>query len=309
MKRILGIALLILSLTGCAPAEEKPLAIADQYGMGYAPLEVMKHEGYLEKHLGVAVPVKWVKLGNTTAIRESMLSGNLDVGFMAIPPFLIGVDTGMPWKIFTGLSSSPLGLITRDPEIISLEDLADKGKIALPQPGSIQHILLAMAAQREIGDPNVFDNQLIAMKHPDGMQALLSGTEVAAHFTAPPYLQQELAEPGVRQLLSGEEAFGGPFTFIVGVAQPDFLENEERRLALQAALEDALNFMAENPDETAALLAEAYEMEPEAVREQIYHQGLAYQTQIEGIEGFAVFMTEAGYLSQTPETQDILWQE
>lgn len=309
MKRILGIALLILSLTGCAPAEEKPLAIADQYGMGYAPLEVMKHEGYLEKHLGVAVPVKWVKLGNTTAIREAMLSGNLDVGFMAIPPFLIGVDTGMPWKIFTGLSSSPLGLVTRDPEIISLEDLAGKGKIALPQPGSIQHILLAMAAQREIGDPKVFDNQLIAMKHPDGMQALLSGKEVAAHFTAPPYLQQELAEPGVRQLLSGEEAFGGPFTFIVGVAQPDFLENEERRLAFQAALEDALNFMAENPDETAALLAEAYEMEPEAVREQIYYQGLAYQTQIEGIEGFAAFMTEAGYLSKTPGTQDILWQE
>lgn len=309
MKRFLGVVLIILTLAGCSPSSRKTLAIADQYGLAYAPLEIIKHEGYLEKHLGKEFTVSWVKLANTTAIREAMLSGNLDVGFMAIPPFLIGADNGMPWKIFTGLSSSPLGLVTNNPEITSLGDLSGKGKIALPQPGSIQHILLAMAAQREIGDAKTFDNQLIAMKHPDGLQALIAGKEVSAHFTAPPYLQQELSEPGLHQLLSGEDAFGGPFTFIVGVAQQDFLGDEKRRSAFQAALDDAMAFMAANPDKTAAVLAQAYGMTPEAVREQLYNQGMTYQTEISGISGFADFMTDSGYLTQTIQAEAILWQE
>ncbi len=309
MKRLLGIILILLILAGCAPVSRKPLIVADQYGLAYAPLEIMKHEKLLEKYVEKGVEVKWVKLANTAAIREAMLSGNLDVGFMAIPPFLIGADNGMPWKMFTGLSSSPLGLVTNNGEINTLKDLAGKGKIALPQPGSIQHILLAMAARRETGDAKLFDNQLIAMKHPDGLQALMAATEVSAHFTAPPYLQQELAVPGLRQLLTGEEAFGGPFTFIVGVAQPDFLEDAPRRLAFQAALKEALEFMADKPDETAEILAKAYEMTPEAVKEQLYHQGLNYETGITGTEGFAAFMAETGYLTKNIEVKDILWQE
>ena len=309
MKRLLLLIMIMLTLAGCTPVRDKPLIVADQYGLAYAPLEIMKHEGILEKHLEKGIEVQWVKLANTTAIREAMLSGNLDVGFMAIPPFLIGADNGMPWKIFTGLSSSPLGLVTNSTEIKTLKDLAGKGKIALPQPGSIQHILLAMAAQRETGDAKLFDNQLIAMKHPDGLQALMAGTEVSAHFTAPPYLQQELGEPGISQLLSGEEAFGGPFTFIVGVAQPDFLEDSPRCLAFRSALRDALTFMEENPKETIEILAEAYEMTPEAVKEQLYGQGLEYETGITGIEGFAAFMAETGYLTKTIEVNTILWQE
>ncbi len=55
----------------------------------------------------------------------------------------------------------PLGLVVNDASITTLEQLKDAGKIALPQPGSIQHILLSMAAGRELGDSKALDNQLV----------------------------------------------------------------------------------------------------------------------------------------------------
>jgi len=128
---VVGISLVLLA--GCKN-EPKTVKIADQYGLAYAPIQVMKESGYLEELLGDEYKVEWVKLANTTAIREAMLGDSLDVGFMGIPPFLIGVDNKMEWKIITGLSKSPLGLVTNDMTINSLEDFIGNGKIALPQP-------------------------------------------------------------------------------------------------------------------------------------------------------------------------------
>lgn len=301
--------MMVLLFSGCSQEAVRPLAVGDQYGLAYAPVEIMKHEGFLEKRLGRADSVRWIKVSNTAAIREAMLAGELDVGFMAIPPFLIGVDTGMDWKIFTGLSETPVGLMVRAPEVDTLKQLAGLGKIALPQPGSVQHILLAMAAEAQMGNPKAFDGQLVAMKHPDGLQALVSGTEVTAHFTAPPYLQQEQATPGIHQILSGEEAFGGPFTFIVGVGNTAFLEDGSQREAFQGALADALQFMTEQPERTAQILAEAYGISEADASEQLYGQGLRFGTSIRGLETFSAFMTRAGYLTKPIETEAVLWEE
>ncbi len=113
MRRIqLMTAILLLAgllAAGCKE-EAKTIRIAEQYGLAYAPLQVMKEGAYLEEILGDEYTVEWVKLANTAAIREAMLGDGLDVGFMGIPPFLIGVENGMEWKIMTGLSKSPWDL-------------------------------------------------------------------------------------------------------------------------------------------------------------------------------------------------------
>lgn len=45
----------------------------------------------------------------------------------------------------------PLGLQTNAENIKSLKDIKPTDRIALPAPGSIQHILLAMAAEKNWG--------------------------------------------------------------------------------------------------------------------------------------------------------------
>jgi len=222
---------LLFIITGCEKKTEKiqVLKIAEQFGLAYAPLQIMRCEKLIEKELQ-EIEIKWVRLGNAAAIREAVLSGNVDIGFMGIPPFLIGRDRGMEWKLFTGLSSAPVGLVTWKTGVQGIKDLGPSDRIALPQPGSIQHILLSMAAGDQLGDPSIFDNQLVTMSHPDGMSALLSKSDISAHFTSPPYIMKELQTEGMRLILDGTEVMGGPYTFIAGVATEELLATGENLL-------------------------------------------------------------------------------
>ncbi len=181
IRLVLFIAITVFSFTlpGCSATKENPdatshITIAEQYGLAYAPLQVAKKLQLLEKNLP-GLEVTWRQLGNTAAIREAMLAGEVDAGFMAIPPFLIGWDKGMEWKIACGLSTSPVGLVTNKEGIRSLRDFTAADRIAVPQPGSVQHILLAMACDNLFGDPQKLDHILVTMAHPDGMNALCHG--------------------------------------------------------------------------------------------------------------------------------------
>lgn len=308
MKKIIINVLIIfcfLSFVGCG-SKVKEIKIGEQYGLAYAPLQIMKEKGFLKKALP-DVTVTWVKVANTAVTREAMLSNNLDVGFIGIPPFLIGYDLEMPWKIMTGLSMSPLGLVTNDKNVSNLADLIDNGKIALPQPGSIQHILLAMAADRELGQSDIFDHQLIAMKHPDGLQALINGTDVKAHFTSPPYLFQELDSPGNTLVLSGKDAMKEDFTFIVGVCTDKFHDNQLYYKAVNEAIVQSIEFINNEKEETIDILAKSYSLEKSIVENYIYNRGMTYTDDIKGVQTFIDFMYKEKYLSKLLEVDDVIW--
>ncbi len=297
---------------GAAPdaGSQRPvLSIAEQYGLAYAPLQVMRGKAYLEEELP-GYRIDWQRLGNTAAIREAMLAGRLDVGFMGIPPFLIGYDRGMEWKIFTGLSEAPLGMVTWKKEIRSLGDFRPEDRIALPQPGSIQHILLTMACEREMGSASALDDILVTMNHPDGMQALFSRRDISAHFTSPPYLMEELSAPGMYQVLSGTEAMGGEFTFIVGVALDRLLQNDpEAAAALRRALERAEAFLRDEPEEAVALLAGEYNIDEQRLRKYLDWPGLSYGRSVKGLDAFIRFMGANGYLNTEFGSRDVVEEE
>jgi NitT/TauT family transport system substrate-binding protein len=231
----------------------------------------------------------------------------MDGGFMGIPPYLIARDKGMRWTAVAAVAEARLGLATTRPEVRSLEDIPPNLRIALPQPGSIQHILLTMAAKRILGDAERFDNQLVTLNHPDGMSALLSGTEVEAHFTSPPYLQEELASDGVHLVLNGEEAFGGGFTFIVAVLSDDLIrKHPETADGIRRALSRSSEWLNGHPAEAARLLSAPYSMEADALRAILESDALEYGGEIRGMDDFRVFMHSEGYLSTDMAGHDLV---
>jgi NitT/TauT family transport system substrate-binding protein len=217
---------------------------------------------------------------------------------MAIPPFLIAKDKGMDWKIISGLSESPLALMTNRDYINSLSDFRDHDKIVLPQPGSIQHILLSMAAQREFKNSNKFDNQLLTMSHPDAMNALLAKREVSAHFASAPYLFLE-TKAGMKEVISGQEAFGGDFTFIVGVSTNQFYQQQPKNYNyFLNALDEAFSFIQQQPDRSAEILADNYDLSKEEMKDYLSWPGMKFSSEIKGLEKFIDFMKKEGYLSE-----------
>ena len=299
----------LLILPGCNKKKSSgSFIIAEQYGLAYAPLQVIKEKKLLEELLP-GTEIRWVQLGNTAAIREAMLSGNADAGFMGIPPFIIAYDKGMDWKIATGLCRAPLGLVVNRDSLKSLKDFTDKDKIALPQPGSIQHILLSMACERVYGNPKALDNNLVTLNHPDGMSALLTKSGVSAHFTALPYLAKELKTEGMTLILSGEEAMGEAFSFIVGVTpKRTYGDKREYHDALVKAVALAVEYLETDKSAAAALLAPLYGLSVPETLEYLSYPEQEYTTRILGLSRFIEFMGKAGYTAGGPYTpEELVW--
>lgn len=310
MKRSVVIILImtVLLSVGCAKKTEvsKEIILAEQFGLAYAPLQIMKENGYLSESLP-DYDIKWIKLGNTAAIREAILAEALDVGFLGIPPFLIGYDNGMEWGIFSGLSSAPLGLVSNDASIKTLEDIKKTDRIALPQPGSIQHILLSMAAEKKFGQADYFDNQLVTMRHPDGMTALLAEGDVKLHYTSPPFLFEELKREALSLVIDGNACFGDDFTFIVGMTTKVFKEDTEAYNALVNGVKQAIEFMNDSPEETIEILSSYYNYDKVVLEDYVYQQGIEYTTDVKGIETFIDFMLENELLKNDIKVDDVLW--
>jgi NitT/TauT family transport system substrate-binding protein len=312
-RMILLLTFFGMIITGCAqsPDETDKLVIADQFGLAYAPIEVLKTTPFLTDALKAHglenIDVEWVRMGNTAAIREAMVAGQLDIGFVALPPFLLGREGGMDWKIISGISESPVGLVAKA-DGTGFEAIDASKRIILPQLGSVQHILLAMAAERTYGDASALDAQIVAMAHPDGMTAMLSDADSYLHFTTPPYLEQELGDSQFTELIDGETCFGGSFTFIVGICPERVHAESDLYAAFSEALDQAINYLNASPEEASILLKQAYEYPDEIIDAVLDDPSMRYTADVNGLERFQSFMVEMGLLETAESPEMLFWE-
>ncbi len=303
--------ILIFVLPGCKSAaqESQKVVIAQQFGLGYAPLMIMQKKNLIEKYYEGA-EVEWVQLGSGGTINEAIASGAVDIGSMGVPPFLISWNKDLGVKVLGALCKMPLGLQTYHEEIKTLNDIKPEMKIALPGPGSIQHILLSMACKQQLGDPKALDNQIVAMAHPDAANALINKIEIDAHFTSPPYIFMELEDKSIHQVLDAEkDCFGSQFTFLVVISTEKFKNsNPSLYKAIDSALDDSINWINENPEEAAKLLAEDMDLESEEVYKQLTWPGVVFSKNPEGMLKFLDFMKSSDYVQKTTtDVSELIW--
>lgn len=298
---------ILFSMSGCSSEDKSPeINIAEQFGIAYAPLQIMREQHLLEKALP-GVKVNWKQFGGPTPIREGMLAGEVDFGFMGPAPVLIGIDNGMNWKYATGISFNQVALVTDKPNINTLKDFSEKDKIAILSPGSTQHILLCIASNQVFGDPNKFDNQIVSLSHPDAMDALIADTEIVAHFSTPPYLDKEL-QHGMNIITTGEEILGQPFTFITGVALESFYkESPEEYEAIIHALNEAIDYINNNLDEAISILAPIYGIDKDTLKKQMTYNGTIYSNQLNGVDKLADEMYKIGMIKRPISYEDIIF--
>lgn len=299
---------LLLPLSGCAREKPNEINIAEQFGIAYAPLQIMREQKLLEKALP-GVRINWKQYGGPTPIREGMLAGEVDFGFMGPAPVLIGLDHGMEWKYATGISFNQVALVTDRPEINSITDFTETDRISVLSPGSTQHILLCIASSQAFGDPHKFDNQIVSLSHPDAMDALIADTEITAHFSTPPYLDKELAH-GMKIITTGEEILGQPFTFITGVAAVRFYDgNPEGYDAILRALNEAIDYINNNMDEAVAMLAPVYDIDEASLKKQMTYNGTIYSNELAGIDKLSEEMYRIGLLKHRIRFEDSVFPQ
>ncbi len=247
-----------------ARAEGK-ISIAQQFGIGYLILDVVRDQQLIEKHgkaQGLEITVDWNSISGATAMNEALLTGALDVVSAGVPPMLTVWDRTkgkQNVKAIAALGSMPNYLLTNNPNIKTLKDFSDKDRIAVPAAGvGFQSRTLQIETAREFGDDQFkkFDNISVSLPHPDATAALIAGgSEINSHFSSPPFQYQALQNPNVHKVLSSYDILGGPATFNVLYTTEKFHdENPKTYKAFYDALVEAEKII--KADKTAA--AQAY---------------------------------------------------
>lgn len=304
IKRI-GVFLLtaLLALVFVAPAalaSSTTIHLAQQYGMQYAPVYVAQEMKLIEKRLP-GVTLEWTKLGGGSAINEALIAGRLDAAFMGIPPALIAIDKGVDYRLAAGICVPPAELMVRADAVGSLSELGPEDRIAVPGVGSIQHIMLSIAAEKELGNANAFDNSIVAMANPDAYTALISGTDIVGHFASMPYIDLE-TEGGMVSILSAPVKAS-----IVCVTTKALHENAEAEKAILDALNEAIGLINAGDPEALKIIAATEKITEEQAAKYTTWPGTLYASDAYGVQTLSDFMQKNGYIRNAIAAQDACW--
>jgi len=251
-------------MTGCvagegAPAAETPVAEDAEWSATeltldfatYNPLSlIIKDQGWLEAELGDDVTVTWVQSAGSNKANEALRAGAIDVGSTAGSAALLARSNGSPIQainIYTQPNWAAIAVPTGS-DIDSVEDLA--GRTVAATKGTDPYFFLLQALQ-EAG-LSLADINLQNLQHADGKTALETGA-VDAWSGLDPLLSTSVAN-GAAEIIYDNVDFNS-YGFLN--ATEDFITNHPDLAQLVVnAYEKARAWALENPDETAAILAE-----------------------------------------------------
>jgi NitT/TauT family transport system substrate-binding protein len=305
------VAVLVLGIGAASSAQgaseaTRPdnITIAYQFGVGYAPLMIIKQQRLLEKAYP-GLRVEWKQLASGTPITDGIIKGDIQIGAMGTGPFLVGWARGINWRVIAPLDEADLWLMARDSSIRTVADLRGK-RIATPTATSIQAVALRKMAQVKLGNPRALDSSLISMDHPDGMQALLSG-QIDAHFTSPPYQWQELGRGA--HVVGKSYGYFGAHSFLVTVLTQRFYD-EYRAFSnrFYRLVKQSIDLINKKPKAAAAILAREDQTEATTVQFTRWitrKKSLTFTTRPRGLMRTAGFMNRIGLLNKVPGS----WRE
>lgn len=259
-----GLSLSLLAGSLAAPQiahAEGQIRIAEQFGIVYLLLNVVRDQQLIEKHGkadGLDIKVDWQQLSGGAAINDALLSGAIDIAGAGIGPLLTVWDRTHGKQNVKGVASLgnfPYYLLSNNPKVKTIADFTEKDRIAVPAVGvSVQSRFLQYAAAKQWGykEFDRLDKYTVALPHPDATASLLSGgTELTGHFSNPPFQNQALENPNVHVVLDTYELLGPNSPTVLYSTEKFRNDNPKTYKAFVAALAEAAKF-AQNDKGAAA---------------------------------------------------------
>ena len=313
-------AIALLAAPLAARAEASVVRISYGFGLLYLPLMVMDREHLLEKHAkAVGLPdikVEWKTFDGGNVINDAMLSGALDIAGIGVPGFLTlwAKAKGNPQVEvvgLTGMSSSSMYLMTRNPDVRKLADFSDKDRIAVPGiKTSLPAVLLHMAAAKEFGDANYakLDPITVALPHPDALAVMLSGKgEIDSHMASPPFSYIEADAPSMHRVFNSVDLLGN-ITLDMTFATRRFVEaNPKLTQAFVDAMKEACAAIAADKRKAAQIYNDVRKSKQplEETLKILEDPNSKFTAVPEGSMRYAEFMARVGTIKVKPAS----WQE
>ncbi len=217
----------------------------------YNPLSlIIKEQGWLEDELGDEVTVTWVQSAGSNKANEALRAGAIDVGSTAGSAALLARSNGSPIKtidVYTQPNWASI-LVPTGSDIDSVADLAGRSVAATKGTDPYFFLLQALATEGLALE----DVQLQNLQHADGKTALESGA-VEAWSGLDPLLSTSIYN-GSAEIIYDNVDFNS-YGFL-NATESFLAESPDLAQLVVNAYEKARAWALENPDETAAILAE-----------------------------------------------------
>lgn len=256
------VAVAAMAMTGCVAGEgAAPEAPAEGSEWSdstltldfatYNPLSlIIKDQGWLEAELGDDVTVEWVQSAGSNKANEALRAGAIDVGSTAGSAALLARSNGSPIQvisIYTQPNWAAIAVPTGS-DITEVSDLA--GRTVAATKGTDPYFFL-LQALAEAGLA-LEDISLQNLQHADGKTALETGA-VDAWSGLDPLLATSVYN-GAAEIIYDNVDFNS-YGFL-NATEEFITSNPDLAQLVVNAYEKARQWALENPEETAAILAE-----------------------------------------------------
>ncbi|MBV9395450.1 MAG: ABC transporter substrate-binding protein [Methylobacteriaceae bacterium] len=313
MKR-LAIALgAIFVLSTAVEADTNELRIAKQPGLSYLPAVIAEKLQLVEKHARAAgladFKTTWTRLTNGGASNDALLSGNVDMVISGGPNMLIlWAKTNGRVKGVVATGALPMLLVTNNPNVKTIADFTEADRIAVPtiRVGT-QPAVLGIAVEKQFGLAQVerYNSLTVSLGHPDAMIALQAKGSggITAHFSQPPYQNQELKIPGVHTVLNSFDVVGGGMTNGCFYSTTEFRDkNPVVVKALVDAIKEAIELIKADKRRAAEIYLEVNKesIGQDELTEILNQPDMIYSAAPLALLQAAQFFSRAGYIKQKP---------
>ena len=295
-------------------AEVSEITVAQQYGVSFLPLMVMEKQTLIEKHakqLGLGnIKVTWTKVAGPSVMNDGLISNTIHFAAQGAPSLITLWDkTHGQIKGVSSMTTYPLYLITRNPDVKTVKDFTDKDKIAVPSVKiSTQAIMLQMAAAKAFGEKDFakLDPLTVTLSHPDATLAFINNTAgVNAHFSSSPFYEQEIKAPNAHLVTTNYDILGGRATAVVITANGKFRDaNPKAYKAFYDGLSEAIDTINKDKRAASKLYLEAAHDTKNSVDDIfaiINDKDYAYTLKPEKVFATAQFMAKIGSIKQSPK--------
>ena len=287
---ILALALLIVPLLAVAgpgiqpaAAQEAPETIKLDYAYYNPSSLVLKKFGWLEEDLAAeGIKVEWTLSAGSNKANEFLRSDAIDFGSTAGAAALLAKANGSEIQTVY-LFSKPewTALVVRaDSTYTSVADLKGKKIAATKGTDPYFFLLRSLAAHGLTGS----DVEVVNLQHADGKTALERG-DVDAWAGLDPFMAQSELEAGSKLLYRNIDF--NTYGFLN--ARQEFLEKYPAHVTrVLAQYERARQWILENPDEAAQILADEAKLSLDVAKRELHERTVLDISPIPGAEQTAV---------------------
>lgn len=277
---------------------------------GTLPIRVAVERGFFERN-GIELDITE---GPDPAPWTAALGKQFDLALSSPTPFLSAAVAGLPVQVVSGMqvvdAEHPNNvLISRDP-IASVSELKGQtvGVIGLAGASyeSVRYLLIKAGV-------DLADVRFVASPLPTQADQVKAGRLGAAVSASPFFTGVE--EDGLTinedvTVESMKQATGADSTMAAFmIASRQFLQdNPEAARGWRSAIEEAIAFIEENPDESRQILRTWLRL-PDGVAENAPLPSYSVNESLEDLEGWSTIVRTTGLLRETPPAEELIWPE